>query len=160
MNPAAIIREARADGVCLELGKPGTIKATGEADAVNRWLAVIREHKADIIEALNDAKTEPIVATRWRLKFAKGELLEVSYCPPATSAYALERYPHAIDAEPIPERPRRVATEAEARELRGLIEAVYGGETDDDRADALAEALNDPAGALRCYRAILKARNT
>lgn len=160
MNPAAIIRDARADGVCLALSKPGTIKATGDADAVNRWLAVIREHKADIIEALNDAKAEPIGATCWRLKFAEGEPLEVSFCAPATSAYALERYPHAIDAEPIPERPRRAATEAEARELRGLIEAVYGGETDADKAEALGAALNDPAGALRCYRAILKARNT
>jgi hypothetical protein len=70
----------------------------------------------------------------------------------------LQSYPQAIDAEAIPERPRRAATDAEARELCGLIEAVYGGETDTQNAEALEAALNDPAGALRCYRAILKAR--
>jgi hypothetical protein len=158
MNPAAIIRDARADGVCLALSKPGTIKATGDGAAVNRWLAVIREHKAEIIEALNDDKTERIVATGWRLKFAEGEPLDVTFCPPANRGNVLARYPHAIDAEPIPERPRRVATEAEARELRGLIQAVYGSEADADRAEALDAALNDTAAALRCYRAILKAR--
>lgn len=94
----------------------------------------------------------------WRLHQADGEPLDVTFCTPATKASVLERYSHAIDAEPIPERPRRAATEAEARELRRLIEAVYCNETDDDRADALAEELRDPADALRCYRAIQKGK--
>lgn len=96
----------------------------------------------------------------WRLHFPDGESLDVSFCPAVTCAGARSDYPHAIKAEPVPERPRRAATEAEAEELRGLIEAVYGGEADADKAEALDAALNDPAGALRCYRAILKARNT
>lgn len=94
----------------------------------------------------------------WRLYQADGEPLDVTFCPPATRASVLQSYPQAIDAEAIPERPRRAATDAEARELCGLIEAVYGGETDTQNAEALEAALNDPAGALRCYRAILKAR--
>ena len=52
MNPATIIRESQADGVRLALSPAGTIKATGDGAAVNRWLAVIRERKAEIIEAL------------------------------------------------------------------------------------------------------------
>lgn len=159
MNPAAIIRDAQADGVCLVLGKPGTIKATGDGEAVNRWLAVVREHKAGIIEALT-AAAPPETWPAWRLHYPDGESQDVSFCPAVTPAGALSDYPHAIKSEPIPERPRRAATEAEARELRGLIEAVYGSEADADKAEALDTALNDPAGALRCYRAVLKARNT
>jgi predicted component of type VI protein secretion system len=52
MTPATIIREAQADGVRLALSPTGTIKATGDSAAVNRWLAVIREHKAGIVEVL------------------------------------------------------------------------------------------------------------
>lgn len=106
------------------------------------------------------AKAPPEKWPAWRLHFPDGESLDVSFCPAVARANALSGYPHAIKAEPTPERPQRAATEAEARELHGLIEAVYGGETDVDKAEALNAALKDPAGALRCYRAILKARNT
>ena len=37
MTPAAIIKEAAADGVNLALSPTGTIKAAGEQAAVNRW---------------------------------------------------------------------------------------------------------------------------
>lgn len=106
------------------------------------------------------AKAPPEKWPAWRLHFPDGESLDVSFCPAFARADALSDYPHAIKAEPTPERLQRAATEAEARELHGLIEAVYGGETDADKAEALNAALKDPAGALRCYRAILKARNT
>lgn len=52
MTPAAIIRAAQAEGVRLALSPTSTIKATGDGEAVNRWLAVIRERKAEIIDAL------------------------------------------------------------------------------------------------------------
>ncbi len=52
MTPAAIIKQATADGVNLVLSDAGKIKVTGDGAAVNRWLAVIRERKAEIIDAL------------------------------------------------------------------------------------------------------------
>jgi hypothetical protein len=52
MTPAAIIREAAADGVSLALSPAGTIKATGDQVAVDRWLPVLRAHKPDILAAL------------------------------------------------------------------------------------------------------------
>jgi hypothetical protein len=52
MTPATIIREAQADGVRLALSPAGTIKVTGDGAAVNRWLATIRERKAEIIDVL------------------------------------------------------------------------------------------------------------
>ena len=58
MTPAAIIKEALADGVNLALSPTGTIKATGEGAAVSRWLPVIREHKAKIMAALQEAAND------------------------------------------------------------------------------------------------------
>ena len=55
MTPAAIIRQASADGVNLALSPAGTIKATGDGAAVNRWLPAIREHKPGIVAALQEA---------------------------------------------------------------------------------------------------------
>lgn len=52
MTPVEVIQEAQADGVTLALTPAGAIKATGEHAAVNRWLAVIRERKAEIISVL------------------------------------------------------------------------------------------------------------
>lgn len=66
MNPATIIRKAKADGVSLALSPAGTIKATGDGAAVNRWLAVIRGHKPGIIKALleSGASTGDLPAIR------------------------------------------------------------------------------------------------
>ncbi len=52
MTPATIIRQAQADGVKLALSPSGTIKAVGNGEAVNRWLPVIREHKAELVDEL------------------------------------------------------------------------------------------------------------
>jgi hypothetical protein len=48
----SIIRWAQAEGVRLALSPAGTIKVSGDAAAVNRWLPRIRQHKAEIVEAL------------------------------------------------------------------------------------------------------------
>ena len=109
-------------------------------------------------ETAQNEGTAPSLVACWRFHFADRDLLYVSFCPAVSHADALASYPNAVAAEPIHERPRRAATESESRELQGLIEAVYFDETDSDLAAALAHALTDPAGALRCYRAILKAR--
>lgn len=63
MTPAAIIKEAQADGVKLALSPAGTIKAIGEQAAVNRWLQTIRQHKPEIVAALEEAANDlPIPA--------------------------------------------------------------------------------------------------
>ena len=58
MNPATIIREAQEDGVNLALSPAGTIKATGDASAVNRWLPVLRAFKPDILATLQGAAND------------------------------------------------------------------------------------------------------
>ncbi len=52
MTPATIIRAAAAEGVDLTISPTGTINALGHQDAIDRWVLVIREHKASIIAAL------------------------------------------------------------------------------------------------------------
>jgi len=61
MTPAAIIKQASADGVNLALSPAGTIKATGEGAAVNRWIPILREHKPEIVAALQEAANAPDV---------------------------------------------------------------------------------------------------
>ena len=152
MNPAAIIRKAEADGVKLALSPSGTIKATGDSVVVNRWLSSIREQKAGIVEALADAMT----SWGWRLHFSDRDPLEVYCNPDATHAEILKRYPDARAAEPIPERIRRTPTEAEATELRALVQAIDAAEKwpVDEIEWAMDGALADPDGALICYRAL------
>ena len=55
MNPSTIIRKAQADGVRLALSPSGSIKAVGNGEAVNRWLPIIREHKAELLDELRAA---------------------------------------------------------------------------------------------------------
>lgn len=101
MTPATIIREAQADGVKLALSTSGTVKVSGDGAAVNRWLAVIRERKPEIINVL---EADAVTSWVWLLHFADREPMEVYCNPDATHAEILERYPEALAAEPIPER--------------------------------------------------------
>ena len=110
MTPAAIIKEAMADGVNLALSPAGTIKAAGEGSAVNRWLPLIREEKAGILVALQQAVTpapkvgtgDTATASRWWLIHDPDrEPLEVACYPPATHAEILAGRPDAIAAEPF-----------------------------------------------------------
>jgi len=113
MNPATIIREAMADGLTLALSPAGTIKATGDASAVSRWLPILKAHKPGILaalqEAANDSRRDTATASRWwLLHFDAREPLEVACFPPSTHAEILERYPDAVAAEPfVPERAGR-----------------------------------------------------
>jgi hypothetical protein len=52
VTAATIIERMVADGVKLTITAAGTIKAKGPQDAVNRWLPLIRENKAALLETL------------------------------------------------------------------------------------------------------------
>jgi hypothetical protein len=117
MTPATIIREAQSDGVSLTLSSAGTIKATGDGAAVNRWLAVIRERKAEIVEALKVGAGDTATASRWWLiHYPDRDPLEVACCPDATHADILERHPDAVAAEPFTPAIRQPSAPLTARE--------------------------------------------
>lgn len=52
MNAALIIANCLADGVTLKITEAGGIKATGLQSVVDKWLAVIRVNKPDILREL------------------------------------------------------------------------------------------------------------
>lgn len=89
MTPTTIIREAQAEGVSLTISPVGNIKATGDGAAVNRWLAVIRARKAEIIDVLKTGAGDT------------ANPLEVACNPDVPHAEILERPPDAIAAEPF-----------------------------------------------------------
>jgi len=80
MTAAAIVKEAMADGVSLALSPAGTIKATGKQAAVDRWLSVIREHKAEILAAIerHDDAEDLREAFEERAKNAKAEGVDLT----------------------------------------------------------------------------------
>ena len=49
MNTAELIEQATAEGVILALSPTGTIKATGNQSAVDKWLPTIRKNKPSIL---------------------------------------------------------------------------------------------------------------
>ncbi len=85
MTPAEIVEQATADGVNLALSPDGSITATGNQTAVDRWLPAIRDSKPGILCELqrerrrskvlamleekhfallvDDDKTDPVIAT-------------------------------------------------------------------------------------------------
>jgi hypothetical protein len=52
MSPTDIIRQVSADGVTLKVTPAGTLKATGDQAAIDRWLPVLKARKPDIIAEL------------------------------------------------------------------------------------------------------------
>lgn len=154
MTPAAIIREAKADGVTLALSSAGTIKAAGDGAAVNRWLPVIRRHKPEIIEALKaDAANTASVSAWWLVRFADGSPLVVTCSPLATRAEVLGWYAPAGagDAEPYAREIRKPAapmTVAEEAAIRAWLARI--GERDPVSIADILDACRRDEDA-RCY---------
>lgn len=57
MTPAALIAQAAAEGISLAISETGNIKAVGSGDIVQRWVPVLRQHKATILQALRKTET-------------------------------------------------------------------------------------------------------
>jgi hypothetical protein len=145
-----LINTIEAAGLTLE-ARSGRLVVTPRERITPSLREVIRRNRDAILADMG-------IASDWFVHVTNHEPFRVSYCPSVDQQQVLDDYPSAAAVEPVAPPTSKSATPAEADELRGLIEAVYCDETDDDRADALAEALSDPAGALRCYRAIQKGK--
>lgn len=92
----AIIQRAADDGIVMSLTITGQIELTGDQTAIERWLPTIREHKPDIVAAL---QTDPAVtAIRHWLDYVGethvptiDEVLTMCATDPAALAYYLKR---------------------------------------------------------------------
>jgi len=111
MTPAAIIKEAMADGVSLALSTTGTIKAGGKQDAVNRWLPVIRENKPAILAVLaSQAEAEdlrpslPGVSTEFAARLSAEDLGDIATGDiPLATVQAFEQAAIARETEDLRE---------------------------------------------------------
>lgn len=133
MTPATIIQRAAADGVNLHLSHAGTIKATGEGAAVNRWLSLIREHKPGIVAAL------------------QREVSDDALPDPAAEARR-QRTPRMPAGRPDLRRGEQIA------ELRHMVEAIARMApaywTRADIEEAVAIGATDLDNALMTFRAL------
>ena len=87
---------------------------------------------------------------QWRICYPNVRGMDVLFTPAATRAQVADLYLGAA-IEPIPDTAARMATEAEAAELRALIGAILADELGADRSEALAVALADPVEALLAF---------
>lgn len=94
----------------------------------------------------------------WLFHFTDRNDWPLTFASAVDHAKALSYYTDAVAAQPIPDRPQRVATEVDTKEITALIGIAFANDTDVDRSEALAAALADPEGALRCYRVIAEER--
>ena len=63
MTPGEIIEQATVEGVTLAPSPAGTITATGDQSAVDRWLPVIRDNKPSILcELQRERRRAKVVA--------------------------------------------------------------------------------------------------
>lgn len=61
MNTAELIRDIRAQGICLELLPDGALRVRGDRGTISRLADTIRQHKPEIVAALsaNDGPALP-----------------------------------------------------------------------------------------------------
>lgn len=140
--------------------EPATLANANPAKVANDGRAV-REPLARLAAlALANPKGEKtadaVTSWGWLLHFADREPMAVYFNPDAGFDEVMTDYPDALAAEPIPERTRREPTDAEAKELRALVQAIgrREGWTVADTEQATALALADVDAALACYRDI------
>lgn len=142
-----LLRQAAAEGVAICVTSDGAVKVKGTRHAVDHWLPIVRERKSAIVAALAaDA------GRRWLVRFSGGEPFELVCQQPLTVDDVRRLYSTAVSIEPAPIVLRRSATAAEARELKALIGTVLPGDVPEERAEALAVALEDPEPTLVCFR--------
>lgn len=141
MTPATIIRKAQSDGVRLALSPAGTIKATGDDAVVNRWLALIREHKAGIIDALKVGVGDTTTASRWWLiHYPDRDPVEVICCSEATHTEIMERHLDAIAAEPFTSTIRQPSAQMTANEEQAI--RAWLAQIEEDDPVTISDVLN------------------
>jgi len=150
MSLLSNLRKAREERFATAIPATPATQPKGEEATVARIAAVA-------VANPDDGKAgDALISRGWLLHFEDRESPE-DYCQPdATRSRVLECHPHTSAAEPIRERVRRTPTDAEAAELRLLVQAVGRAErwVSEEIEQAVDVALADPDGALVCYRAL------
>ena len=88
MTPAEVIRRASLDGVSLSVSPGGNVKASGNKEALARWLPLIRESKAGVVDLLAEL-TALVRLCGEHYSFTEAEHAEALQCALADPAAAL-----------------------------------------------------------------------
>lgn len=147
MTATAFLLELREAGVVLSVDGDRLRVRVPPSAAIEQIRQRITARKAELITALAET------SQRWRLRHADGTVGEALGAP-RTHAQVLADYPNAIDAQPLSERATHPATHEEAIELRRLIFELYGERGPDEVEQFVAQAIQDAARALACFRSI------
>jgi hypothetical protein len=135
MTPAAVLTQARAEGLTLSLEPPDTIVIRGPREVRVRWLPEVRALKPELLALLSSpapvapdpgatwpgpeppaeapprsAGTAPETDTEprrlWLVTAPAGEPFSTSYTPPATRQ-EVERWHHGAEVQPEPPAPEQ-----------------------------------------------------
>ena len=116
-----LLKSVWGDGVRLEITPRGSLCATGNREAVNRWLPMIRERRDGLIGELL------AFSSWWRLYLSGGGKLEVFSPSGHTRTSILRGYPEAVSAEPftlVHTRPEARLTVEEAMAIRTWLVSI------------------------------------
>ena len=74
MTPELIIERLAADGIRLSLDETGKLKASGQQEAVSRWLPTIKEHKPGLVAVLTGIRAGSKIVWEWSGKPQTGTI--------------------------------------------------------------------------------------
>jgi hypothetical protein len=96
---AALLANAKKEGLALILEPPSRLRLAGDAAAVARWTPILREHKAEIVALLSRPAAEPAAeCLRWQAEHP-GEDIHATDMQPSDAA-AIGRWLEWIGATP------------------------------------------------------------
>ena len=134
MNALALLAETEKAGISLAATERGTLKYSGDPDALAHWLPEIRAHKAEILAMLAANDPEPVKTSRlYLVTQLDGAQFSLARNPPATLAEIERDYPGAV-IEPIPDPPPAPSLSGENLQL---AYAVLRAWQEDDTATGL-----------------------
>lgn len=87
MNPELILEQLAADGIRLSVSDDGILKASGQPEAVSRWLPILRENKHDIMTAIRSTDASTIEPAEPNARPVFWERADGQICGPATPEF-------------------------------------------------------------------------
>lgn len=161
MTPDAIIQATANDGLYLGRSPSGTIKAAGNGAAMDRWLPVIKEKKAEVLAVLAQGAGTAVGGNGvnggvsycwWQLRYADSAPREIAYCPPASHAEVMASEPDAVSVMPYkPHRRRTDSPFSNAHETLILQWLEEIGESDTDTIKDLLKRCRTDADAREYF---------
>ena len=107
MTAAELLTQVRDAGIRLDL-RSGQISVKGSTALLATWAPLLRQHRADLVQVLQDLQdsandaTETVIARAsrlWLIHHADGRMISHSFTPAATETEVRGWYPEALSIE-------------------------------------------------------------